>query len=263
MRSNHTYKLLLMSLTLLIALACNGTFTTAFPTPTSASLPPTTTPTPVGFAFVISPLDINETGANAEYTIRAQIPAILDSNDPHALTFNSEMQTIAQGEIDLFKKAIAETPRDPASRAGSLEGKYDLLFQSGTLASIKLTFVGDTGGAHPYIDISTVTYDLAQSRQMALSDLFLPNSNYLEVISNYCLAELRKQPVGFDPVFSKGAAPTPEHYDSWNITPDGLLITFDQYQVAPGASGTPTILIPYQALQVLSDPQGPLAGFPR
>jgi hypothetical protein len=244
---------------LLIALACTGTFTTAFPTPTSPALSPTTAPTPVGLGSVISPLDVKETGANAEYTIRAQIPAILDSNDPHALAFNSEMQTIAQGEIDLFKKAIAETPRDPASRAGSLEVKYDLLFQSGTLASIKLMFVGDTGGAHPYIDILTVTYDLAQSRQVALSDLFLPNSKYLEAISSYCIAELSKQP-GFSGPFQDGAKPTPENYRNWNITKEGLLITFGAYQVMPGASGPIPVLVPYSALQAVIHPAGPLAG---
>jgi hypothetical protein len=261
MKPNNAHKLILMSLTLLIALACNGTFTTGFPTPTSPSpsLPSAATPTSVGFGFVISALNVNETGENAAYTIDAQIPAILDNKDPHALAFNSEMQTIVQGEIDIFKKGVAETTRDPASRAGSLDGKYDLLFQSGTLVSIKLTFVGDTGGAHPYIDILTVNYDLAQSRQVALSDLFLPNSNYLEAISNYCITELGKQP-GFTGPFQDGARPTPENYRNWNITREGVLITFGAYQVMPGASGPITVLVPYNELQAVINPAGPLAG---
>jgi hypothetical protein len=70
---------------------------------------------------------------------------------------------------------------------------------------------------------------------------------------------LSKQP-GFDEPFSDGAKPMPENYDNWNITPDGLLITFDMYQVAPGASGPLQVLVPYAQLQGVIDPQGPLAG---
>jgi hypothetical protein len=83
------------------------------------------------------------------------------------------------------------------------------------------------------------------------------------VISKYCIAELQKQPVGFDPVFSTGAAPTPENYEDWNLTADHLIITFDTYQVAPGASGPQTISIPYSELQAVLHPQGPLASFAR
>ena len=42
--------------------------------------------------------------------------------------------------------------------------------------------------------------------------------------------------------------------------PDGLLITFEMYQVAPGASGPMQVLVPYEHLQTVIDPQGPLAG---
>jgi hypothetical protein len=259
MKPENTYKLIIASLAIFVVLACNGTFTTGFSTPTIPPAPPTTPPTPVSQPFVISTLNFNETGENAEYTIKAQIPTISDNTDPHALAFNSEMQTIVQGQINEFKGAVSEMTPNPVGPY-TLDAKYNLLFQNGAIASIKFEIQGYTGGAHPYLNIMTVNYDLAQSRQVALSELFLPNSNYLDVIANYCIAELRKQPVGSDPVFSKGAAPLPENYDGWNITPDGLLITFDAYQVAPGASGPVKILIPYSELQTVINPQGPLAG---
>lgn len=258
MKRKNTYKLLLASISIFVVLACNATFTTSIPTPTLPPLLPTATPTPAGFVFIISPLNFNEAGQNGEYTINIQVPAIPDNNDPHALAFNSEMQTIVQSQIDEFKKAASEA-RGPVGPA-SLDGKYNLLFQNGFIASIKFEFLGYTGGAHPYLNILTANYDLAQSRPVALSDLFLPNSNYLEVISNYCIAELSKIFVDFaSGTWATGAAPTPENYEDWNITPDGLLITFDTYQVGPGASGPQTVLIPYSALQTVINPQGPLA----
>lgn len=262
MKSQNIYKTIVASFAILVVLACNGSFTIGASTPTLPPLPATAAPTPAGFVFVISPLDFSESGENTEYTINAQIPAISENNDPHALAFNNEMQTIVQGEINSFKKAVSEMPPDAASRAYSLDVKYDLLFQNSAVASLKFEIRGDTGGAHPYLNILTVNYDLAQSRQVALSDLFLPQSNYLEVISNYCIAELSKQP-GCEGPFRDGTNPTLENYRNWNILPDGFLITFDMYQVAPGASGPQTVLIPYRELQAVIDPQDHLASFAR
>jgi hypothetical protein len=45
---------------------------------------------------------------------------------------------------------------------------------------------------------------------------------------------------------------------NWNITPDGLLITFDTYQVGPGAAGPQQVNVPYNALGSVINSQGPL-----
>jgi hypothetical protein len=136
--------------------------------------------------------------------------------------------------------------------------KYALSFQCADLFSINfdISFYA-SGAAHPGHYSITVNYDLGQSKELALSDLFLPNSNYLETISSYCIAELGKQPF-FEGPFAEGAQPTPENYHNWNITPDGLLITFDEYQVAPYAAGPQKVTVPYSALQTLINTQGPL-----
>ena len=52
-----------------------------------------------------------------------------------------------------------------------------------------------------------------------------------------------------------------ENYRSWNITPKGLQITFDDYQVTPHAAGPQQVLVPYATLKALIDPAGPLAEF--
>jgi hypothetical protein len=114
------------------------------------------------------------------------------------------------------------------------------------------------GAAHPGLNSMTLNYDLAQGRELTLGDLFLPNSNYLEVISNYCITELSKQPF-FDSPFADGAKPTPENYRNWNLAPDGLLITFDTYQVGPGAAGPQQVNVPYGELTSIINPQGPLS----
>jgi hypothetical protein len=52
-----------------------------------------------------------------------------------------------------------------------------------------------------------------------------------------------------------------ENYRNWNITPDGLMITFDEYQVAPYAAGPQTVTVPYSELRGLINPEGVLKQF--
>ena len=135
---------------------------------------------------------------------------------------------------------------------------YSVISQIGELWSFKFdfSFYAD-GAAHPGMNSITLNYDLGQGRELALGDLFTTDSSYLQKISEYCLAELRKQP--YADVFTEtGAEPTFENYRNWNITAEGLLITFDAYQVAPGAAGPQQVMVPYGELTSLINPQGSL-----
>jgi hypothetical protein len=136
--------------------------------------------------------------------------------------------------------------------------KYGLLQQTGSLASIKFDFsVYISGAAHPYLYSRTANYHFDQRRSLSLEDLFLSGANYLEIISKYCIVQLSQRDIGFDEV-STGAAPTPENYRNWNLTSQGLLITFDTYQVAPGAAGPQMVIVPLSELQAVINSQGPL-----
>ncbi len=271
MKPENTHELLISGFALLIVLACSVSYTAEFPTatgpvPTETAMivPPTMSPgaPPANPPpFVISTGNINEVDPNSEYTINAQYPTILENNDPRALAFNTEMNILVQSEIGAFKKLVSEAPRDATFTASSFEVKYGILFQNERISSIKFESSGYiSGAAHPYGYSRTVNYDFDQGRDLSLDELFLPGSNHLEVISKYCLAELSRR--GFD-VFTDGAAPTPENYRHWNITTNGLLISFDAYQVAAGAAGPQTVVVPYGELQAVIDPQGPLAAFTR
>ena len=101
-----------------------------------------------------------------------------------------------------------------------------------------------------------VNYDLAHGKTLALSNLFLQNSNYLELIAEYCITELSKR----DPTYPIYGATYPQagNYDNWNITPDGLMIIFNPTEVAPREAGLQTVVVPFTYLQVVIDPEGAL-----
>jgi len=80
------------------------------------------------------------------------------------------------------------------------------------------------------------------------------------VIADYCMQDLKRRDAL---VFEEGALPIAQAYQHWNLQPGGLLITFDEYQVAPYSAGPQRVLVPYSSLRDILDPAGPLAPFTR
>jgi hypothetical protein len=124
------------------------------------------------------------------------------------------------------------------------------------------------GAAHPNSYSETVNFDLRNGKLLKLADLFQPGSKYLQTISAYCIADLKKQgkqkgPDSMldDDWIERGAGPDAENYGSWTVGKKGLEITFDSYQVAAYAAGPQHVLVPYSALKDLIKTDGPLAQF--
>jgi hypothetical protein len=203
---------------------------------------------------------LHESNQTPPFTINAQTPQLTGSDDPRVIAFNRRLNELVGAEVDVYRQGFLQNPVTPMTTGSSLDMTYTLHSQIKDLWSFKFDsrFYSD-GAAHPGLTSTTLNYDLGQGRELALGDLFIPNSNYLEAIANYCMMELGRQP-GFDGPWLEGARPTAENYRNWNIMPDGLLVTFDTYQVAPGASGPQQVLVPYAQLQGVIDPQGILSG---
>lgn len=214
--------------------------------------------TPISQQVTLISVPFNETNQSPAYTITAETPQLTGSDDPRVQAFNQRLKEIVKKEIDRKRQEFVELPTSSDTFGSSLEVKYELVSHIADIWSLKLNIsFYAAGAAHPGDESITVNYDLSQSKQLALSDLFLPGSNYLEVIANYCVAELNKRNPDFG-MFSEGAEPASENYRNWNITPDGLLITFDPGQVDAYAADSQTVIVPYRELQALINPQGPL-----
>jgi hypothetical protein len=248
------------SFIVLFLLACNATFSVGYPTPTIA--PPTAIPTntsiPISRQLTLVSQPYIETNQEPAFTITAQIPQLSGSDDPHVQAFNQRLNEIVQKEIVIFREEFTRGPIVEVTTNSYLEVTYTVISQNNDIWSIKFLYsFYNNGAAHPGDFSHTINYDLGSGRELALGDIFLPGSNYLEAISNYCITELGKQSF-FDGTSTNGAEPTLENYRNWNIAPDGLMITFDTYQVAPGAAGPKIVIVPYAQLNGVIDPLGPL-----
>jgi hypothetical protein len=245
------------------SLACGaGTATPLPPTETpTETLPPTETPLPPAPQVVLVSVPTSESGTAPVYTIDAQTPQFQGSGDPRLTYFNNLASLLTLEEIGVFKGFLIGLHPSPISVGSSYHQTYTLESPPGEVYSFK--FVISTyidGAAHPGTHSRTLTYDLYTGQQVQLEQLFKPGSPYLLLISEYCQAELSRRPIGFDQ-FATGADPTEANYGLWNITADGLLITFDEYQVAAYAAGPQEVVVPYAALQSAIAPSGLLGAY--
>ena len=161
-----------------------------------------------------------------------------------------------------FKKDFA-APEERMNEIGSYyESNYVTELAANDLVSI---YFGIStyyeGAAHPNHNSLVFNYDLQTGRKLDLADLFKSNSDYLAVISDYAIKALIKE-MAPDPDsdwIKEGAGAKEENYKSWNITRQGLKVTFDAYQVASYAEGPHEVVIPYAVLKDVIDSNGPLA----
>ncbi len=203
--------------------------------------------------------------APVTHTLSLSVPVLRASDpaDPPTAAFNSIVSAKVSEMTSAFVNDLALYPPDPAFSGGV--GSFFSVGASrfaldARVVSLRLDVAGYVAGAaHPYSFSQTINFDFATSRELALADLFAPGVDYLGPISAVCIAEL--ETTDFFLGFEAGAAPDELNYRSWNLTDDGVLISFDPYQVGPYAAGPQEIRVPYSDLAGLIDPAGPAGAF--
>lgn len=249
-------------------LACSvmGASTPVTSAPTFMPIPSFTVPTASGLSstgLTMQSSSFEEAGTEPPYTIKAQIPYLQGFDDVRIQNFNTYLKQIVLNEIDLFKTgtlAYATTP--PIVNGSTLEIQYNVLGQRGDIWSIQFLFYFYAdGAAHPGQYSISANYDLTNGREVTLDELFLPGVDYLTALADICKNDILTRNPGFES-FTNGADPLPENYRRWNLSNEGsLVITFDEYQVAPYAAGPQMVNIPVSQLHDIANPNGVLSLF--
>ena len=216
---------------------------------------------------------IKESNKKLMYEIEAYYPQISGGNNPNFDKFNQVVRSLVTKEVTDFRKEMApkegENPRPEGSMGSDINVAYTIALAQDDLASLQFD-IGSyyQGAAHPNSFTEVVNYDLKNGKQLHLTDLFKPGAKFLQVLSAYCISDLKKQAKtrGPDSMLEddwvqRGAGPTLKNYQSWTITKKGLGINFDSYQVAPYAAGPQFVKIPYSAIKEHVNPDGPLGQF--
>ncbi len=234
----------------------------ATPTPAASPMPlPSPTPQPTAGPVSLVEHGVDESNPASAYNIAARFP-YLPIVVSGAEVFNTAMQQYEDEVLDGFRQNAAQANQAPLEASDSyLQTRTDVLYNQGNLLSLRVWVEFYTkGAAHPGRFARTFTFDLQARKMLALEDLFLPGAGYLPALAAFCQAEILARSPAFWP---DGASADPANYRNWNLTENGLLITFDEYQVAPYAAGPQEVMVPFKALEGLLDPQGAAQGLLR
>ncbi len=231
--------------------------------PASSSIPNVTVtvliPTeilPTATATVIAPTVatlVNETiespADSTAYTIQLE-KVKMDGDASYAEPFNTLIQALMDAEQKTFLDGIADIEEWRSANMPDIRSTLDnavtITYNDHSLVSVHFEFFTYTAGAaHPFSYSKTLTYDMNTRQVVGLEQLFTSGSDWMNAISSYCINDLTARGVY---EFPEGAIPTSENYSRWSITPDGLVIYFDPYQVAAYAAGSQQVTIPYMSL---------------
>ncbi len=214
---------------------------------------------------------IKESNKKLVYEIKAVYPQLSGGNNPNFEKFNQTVRASVTRKVATFKKEMQpepeEEPRPENSMGSDLDVSYRIELAQDDLISVVFSVSSYyQGAAHPNSYSETVNFDLKNGRALRLSDLFKSDAKFLNALSTYSIADLKKQSkekggMLDDSSINSGAGATAKNYQSWAITKRGLGINFDAYQVGPYAAGPQYVLVPYSAIKDLINPDGPIGQF--
>jgi len=200
-----------------------------------------------------------------KYTVNISYP-LLDGYKDSVIQkkFNTNISSLIVKELENFKKTVKEVAISDPQFSSEFSITSQIIHKANNIASIKLdNYIYIAGSAHPSDTIFTINYDLKKGVPLKFGDLFIKDSNYMKIVSDYCINDLKEQEKkeGIEPDMNwitDGAGPKEENYKTFNITKNGLTVTFNQYQVAPYAAGIKVVNIPYSVLKKVIDKTGPV-----
>jgi hypothetical protein len=200
----------------------------------------------------------HDENAEYRYTIDVTYPQIAGDNlSEAAQQFNQTMTKMVDEEINKFKNNVKldaahmnTLPEEVRKNYFKIDYDIDVIKPDAqvSIISVRLSTEGmQAGRAHPFHAHQVLNFDLTHGKILALNDLFKKNSKYLAAIAKFSNTKLNES-LQDKWLIADGTKPKPNNYKNWNLQNDSLLITFDEYQVAPYVDGPQEVEIPLAEL---------------
>ena len=194
------------------------------------------------------------------YDIDVSYPQILGIPFTNESKIGKVNQQIKEAATKLYQWPLNPALQLRAHSQRSVRNTVNFTYQIGlaTDSFLSVNFIGYSynGDVQRRLqDSFSATYDLTTGRQVKLSELFMPRSNYLHAISTHAIFELSK--VKDRKLVLEALAPEAENFNVWQITQTGILFNFYGCRVAHCGEGELSVLIPYEDLKTMLVPNIP------
>ena len=199
--------------------------------------------------------EANQTFYNDFYTLRGSVPSIsFPQNQDKEKDLNTIIFAFLFEEMSYWTESIKNNILlETIPKKGELWVEYEPIYASLEKISFLFYFSIDLGGAHPEEYSKSLNIDISKGKQLETADLFLSQSSYLPILSKVSRENLIEQfsteAIEYnDEWLREGTAPKPDNFYNVCISPQGLLVTFNPYQVTSYSNGFQSIQIPYNKL---------------
>jgi len=165
--------------------------------------------------------------------------------------------------IDQYNSVDRDFPNYPNYKWVD-EKEMKVLYSDADAASFSLEEQAYTGGAHGLSTVYYYNFDLQSGKQLALSDLFVPN--YADELNRVGEIQFRKekQLSAGEKLSSAGFWFDNDNFklnDNFAITKAGLAFYYNSYEIGPYAMGPTELLLPYENLKMIIPNEGVLSKF--
>jgi len=192
----------------------------------------------------------------AEYGEIASTDNSLIVGYPYFYLNNQSMQE----KLNSFLKNMMYSQAKEAGESGSQSNtEYDIEYVSDDLVSILFTYEYE-GGVHPNRDFFSVNLWLKGDSIMkiGLKDVFQSKSDYMNLLSDICFAELKDEASDLANGSKKDLL---DKLQVFTFTPKGITFSFAPYEIGSYAEGSHHCNIPYKKIEKVINTNGPLARF--
>lgn len=176
------------------------------------------------------------------------IPEVKGVNSTANEAVNNYLAAMAREEV----KALAG---DEDAAELIIRGKAELL--EGPLLSFSFDcMVYFKGAAHPSSDRLGATFDALSGKKIPLEELFLPGTNWWEVLNAWLFQVIDQQVAGDEiMVFDDKYPELSEYRDQFFLRPGELVFFWTDTQFTPHASGQPEFVVPRFVLEHMLRPE--------
>lgn len=174
--------------------------------------------------------------------------------DKLSLIYRTKANVIEKTTVkSLYRQAMVEYEQSVAKgfpvRPYELYVEYNISYNKNCTLSLYFDQYEYTGGAHGMTVRTSDTWDLIRSKMMKLRDFFVCDDAYQEyIITNIGLQIARQIAAGEDVYFDDYYHLIRENFkpNNFYLVDEGIVIYYQQYDIAPYSSGIRTFIIPFR-----------------
>ena len=169
--------------------------------------------------------------------------------------FNAEIKKYIKQVKDHYSAEIAEYKKTDENITGELNISFNTFPHHSGMYSFILESYSYVGGANGQTEIQSFHFNPKTSKSITINDIFENDINRLTDVSEAIREQLYNNPKIKDYLFleevSKHTEPIWNNFQKFALTDDSLIFYFNEYDIAAGAAGVPTVSVSLDKLDNL------------